>query len=52
MGDGTLIGLLHFTPNAHPLLIKRIETTFLNHALGTQTIFPVIKLAKVDSDTT
>ncbi len=35
----------------HPLLIKRIGTTLLDHAPGAQTIFPVVKLAKVDSHT-
>ncbi len=45
MGDETLIGLLHITPKKHPLLIKikRIGTTSLDR-------FPVVKLAKVDSD--
>jgi len=51
MGDETLIGLLHVTPKTHPLLIKRIGTTILDHAPGTLTIFPIVKLAKVDSDT-
>jgi len=51
MGDETLIGLLHVTPKTHPLLIKRIETTLLGHGSGAQAIFPVIKPAKVYSDT-
>lgn len=39
--DETMIG--------YPLLIKKIETTLLDHALGMPTVFSVIKLAKVDS---
>ncbi len=35
----------------HPLLIKRIGTTHLDHALGRADRFPVVKLAKVVSDT-
>ncbi len=50
MGDETLIGLLHIMPKTHPLLIKRIGTTLLDHALAAATLFPVVKLAKVDSD--
>jgi len=33
-----------------PTYFKRLETTLLDHVPGV-TIFPVIKLAKVDSDT-
>ncbi len=51
MGNETLIGLLHIIPKTHPLLITRIGSTILDHAPGTQTIFNVVKLAKVDSDT-
>ncbi len=51
MGDETLIGLLHVIPKTHPLLINRIGTTLLDHAPGASTVFPVIKLAKVDLDT-
>jgi len=51
MGDETLIGLLHEKPKTHQLLIKRIETTILDHALVRRQFFPVVKLAKVDSDT-
>ncbi len=47
----TVIGLLHVMPKTHPLLIKRIGTTLLDHAPGAPTVFPVVKLAKVDSDT-
>ena len=50
MRNYTLIVFLHVTPKTHPLLIKRIGTTLLDHALGEPTIFPVVKLAKVDSD--
>ncbi len=32
MGEETLIGLLHVMPKKHPLLIKRIGTTRLDHA--------------------
>jgi len=32
MGDETLIGLFHIKLKTHPLLIKRIETTLLDHA--------------------
>ena len=49
MGDETLIGLLHVMPKTHPLLIKRIGTTLLDHAPGAPTIFPIVKLAKVDT---
>ncbi len=31
-------------------ITKRIATTLLDHAPGNTTIFPVVKLAKVDSD--
>jgi len=48
MGDEIHVGLFHFTPKTHPLLIKRIRTTLLDHAPGPQTIFPVAKLPKVD----
>ncbi len=51
MGDETLIGFLHVMPKTNPLLIKRIGTTLLDHARGAPTVFPVVKLAKVDSDT-
>jgi len=34
----------------HPLLIKRIGTALLDHAPNALTIFPVVKLAKVDLD--
>jgi len=51
MADETLIGLLHATPKTHPLLFKRIWTTLLDHVPGVPTIFPIVKLAKVDSDT-
>ncbi len=47
MGDKTLIGLLHVMPKTHPLLIKRIGTTCIDHA----DHFPVVKIAKVDLDT-
>ncbi len=50
MGDETLIALLHVMPKTHPLLIEMIGTTILDHALGASTIFPIIKLAEVDSD--
>ncbi len=50
MGDETLIGLLHVTPKKHPLHIKRIGTTRLDHEPGRADRFPVVKLAKVDSD--
>ncbi len=46
-----LIGLLHVMPKTHPLLIKRIGTTILDHVLGTLTVFLVVKLTEVDSDT-
>ena len=46
MGDETLIVFLHVTLKTHPLLIKRKGTTLLDRA---PTIFPVVKLAKVDS---
>ncbi len=42
MGDETLIGLLHLMPKTHPLLIKRIGTTLLDHAPGRPNIFPSI----------
>ncbi len=45
------IGLLHVMPKTHTLLIKRIDTTLLDHAPGAPTVFPVVKLPKVDSDT-
>ncbi len=32
MGNETLIGLLHIMPKTHPLPIKRIGTTRLDHA--------------------
>ncbi len=51
MGDETLIGLLQVTPKTHPLLIKIIGTTLSDHAPGAPTVCPVVKLAKVDSDT-
>jgi len=51
MGDETLIGLFHVNLKTHPLLIKRVGTTLLDHAKGAQIIFAVVKLAKVDSDT-
>ncbi len=35
----------------YPLLIKRIWTTILDHVPDAPTIFPVVKQAKVDSDT-
>ncbi len=50
MGDETLIGLLHIMPKTHPLLIMRIGTTLLDHVPGATTIFPFVKLAKVDLD--
>ncbi len=34
-----------------PLLIKRIGTTLLDHAPDAPTVFPIVILAKVDSDT-
>ncbi len=46
-----LIGLLHVMPKTHSLLIKRIGTTLLDHVLGTLTVFLVVKLTEVDSDT-
>ncbi len=49
-GNWILIGLLHVMPKTHPLLIKRIGTTLLDHALGAPTVSHVIKLAKADSD--
>ncbi len=45
MGDETLIALLHIMPKTHPLLIKRIGPTILDHAPGAPTVFPIIKLA-------
>ena len=51
MEDETLIGLLHVTPKKHPLLIKRIGTTRLDHAPGRANRFPIVKIAKVDLDT-
>ncbi len=51
MGDDALVGLLHVTPEKHPLLIKIIGTTRLDHAPGRSDRYPVVKLAKVDSDT-
>ncbi len=51
MGDEIQIGLLHVTPKKHPLLIKRLGTTRLDHAPGRADRFPVVKLAKVGSDT-
>ncbi len=51
MGDETLIGLLQVTPQKYPLLFKRIGTTRLDHAPGRADRFPVVKLAKLDSDT-
>ena len=50
-GDETLIGLTNVNHKTHPLLIKRIGTTLLDHAPGAPTICPIVKLAKVDSDT-
>ncbi len=50
IGDETLIGLLQVMPKTHPLLIKRIGTTLLDHAPGAPTVFPIVKLAKVDLD--
>ena len=49
--DETLISLLHITPKKHPLLIKRIGTTRLDHAPGRANCFSVVKIAKVDLDT-
>ncbi len=49
-GMGDEIGLLHIMPKSHPLLIKRIGTTLLDHVPGAQTVFTIVKLAKVDSD--
>ncbi len=51
MGDDALVGLLHVTPEKHPLLIKIIGTTRLDHTPGRTDRYPVVKLAKVDSDT-
>ncbi len=50
MRDETLIGLLYVIPKKHPLLIKRIGTTRLDQAPGRTDRFPIVKLAKVDSD--
>ncbi len=50
MGDETMIGLLHIAPKKHPLLIKKIGKTCLDHLPGCADRFPVVKLAKVDSD--
>ncbi len=50
MGDETLIGLLHIMPKTHPLLIMRIGTTLLDYVPGATTIFPFLKLTKVDLD--
>ncbi len=47
-GNGTMIGLLHVIPKTHPLLIKTIETSLLDHAPDVPAVFPIIKLAKVD----
>ncbi len=38
MGEETLIGLLHIMHKTHPLLIKRIKTTLLDHAPGALTV--------------
>ncbi len=46
-----LIGLLQIMPKTHPWFIKRIGTTPLDNAPCAPTIFSVVKLAKVDSDT-
>ncbi len=35
-------------PKTHPLIIKRIGTSLLDHVPGAPTVFPVNKLAKVD----
>ncbi len=35
-------------PKTHPLLIKRIGTTLLDHVPGALTVFPMVKLGKVD----
>jgi len=40
MGDETLAGLFIVTPKTHQLLIKRIETTLLDHAR--QPFFPSV----------
>ncbi len=44
---------VYFTlhPNKRPLLIKIIGTTRLDHTPGRTDRYPVVKLAKVDSDT-
>ncbi len=52
MGDDALVGLFYVTPpNKRPLLIKIIGTTRLDHTPGRTDRYPVVKLAKVDSDT-
>ncbi len=51
MEDETRIGLLHVTPKNHPLLIKIIGITRLDHVPGRIDRFPLLKLAKVGSDT-
>ncbi len=45
------VAVMDVMPKTHPLLIKRIGTTLLDHAPGALTVFPIVKLAKVDLDT-
>ncbi len=43
--------IARYAQKKHPLLIKRIGTIRLDHAPGHADRFPLVKLAKVDSDT-